>query len=151
MCVVTKEKNEELYNSLFPEDVETITMTKEDYDRNIEQLLVEKLELEYKYNLMKKNAYQLAIKIDKAIEYIEEKYITFFDNVNPLILLDKEDFNKILNILKGEDKKATVELIDDKGNKKEVNFKTIELKYGEYLKKIDGKWYVYKNKGEDKE
>ena len=97
MCVVTKEKNEELYNSLFPEDVETITMTKEDYDRNIEQLLVEKLELEHKYNLMKKNAYQLAMKIDKAIEYIKEnESVDLYDDVGSAFC------RRLLEILKGE-------------------------------------------------
>lgn len=31
---------------MIPDNVEKIIMTKEDYDRNVEQLLVEKLELE---------------------------------------------------------------------------------------------------------
>lgn len=31
---------------MIPDNVETITMTKEDYDKNVEQLLVDKIELE---------------------------------------------------------------------------------------------------------
>lgn len=100
MCVVTKEKNKELYNSLFPEDVETITMTKKDYDRNIEQLLVEKLELEHKYNLMKKNAYQLAMKIDKAINILELSS----QNKGICTQIGTDTIQSVLSILKGEDK-----------------------------------------------
>ena len=91
--------NKDKIKALFPEEVETITMTKEDYDRNIEQLLVEKLELEHKYNLMKKNAYQLAMKIDKAIKYIEN---TKFDLSDDEYDLREYDGKKLLEILKGE-------------------------------------------------
>lgn len=84
---------------MIPNNVETITMTKKDYDRNVEQLLVEKLELEHKYNLMKKNAYQLAMKIDKAIEYIE-KYIYIQPNEYGELMADA---TKLLEILQGED------------------------------------------------
>ena len=43
---------------MFPDDVETITMTRQDYDRNMENLIYENIELKQR--------------IDKAIEYIEE-------------------------------------------------------------------------------
>ena len=85
---------------MFPEDIETITMTKEDYDRNVEQLLVEKLELEHKYNLMKKNAYQLAMRIDEAINYITEEITKGTD----VYCEEKVDGIIVLEILKGSDK-----------------------------------------------
>lgn len=49
---------------MIPNDIEMIVMTKKDYDRNVEQLLFEKLKLEEK--------------IDKAIEYIKKAFPTDF-------------------------------------------------------------------------
>lgn len=43
---------------MIPDNVETITMTKADYDRNVEKLLLDKLELEQR--------------IDEATEFIKE-------------------------------------------------------------------------------
>ena len=53
-------------------------------------------ELIVKYNIMKENAETLAKRIDKAIEYLLDKYIT--GN------LSDNEVNKVCKILKGEDK-----------------------------------------------
>lgn len=39
---------------MFPEGVETITMTKENYDKNVEQLLLDKSKLEIMWTELKK-------------------------------------------------------------------------------------------------
>ena len=76
--------NENNIKALFPEDVETITISKNDYDRLYGQLTYENIILQSK--------------IDKAIECLENlkaefelyNYITDFDN----------KMNKPINILK---------------------------------------------------
>lgn len=74
---------------MIPDDIEMIIMTKEDYDRNVEQLLVDKLKLQDR--------------IDKTIEYtkrfVNGKYsrIDTFENVEVVL-------QTILQLLKGEDK-----------------------------------------------
>lgn len=65
---------------MFPDDVETITMTRQDYDRNMENLIYENIELKQR--------------IDKAIEYIEEY------NSNNM----EYNTKTLLDILKGSDK-----------------------------------------------
>lgn len=48
---------------------------------------------------------KLQQRIDKAIEYIEIKYLSKLDDFEkPFILTDKNDWNKLLEILKGSDK-----------------------------------------------
>lgn len=72
---------------MIPDNVEKIIMTKEDYDRNVEQLLLEKLELEQR--------------IDKVMKYIKENYfhysIDFGEKLNGV------NANKVLDILKGSE------------------------------------------------
>jgi len=70
---------------MFPDNVEMVIMTKKDYDRNVEQLLLEKIESQER--------------IDKAIEYITP--IVELDND---IMLKGTMLKPVLEILKGEDK-----------------------------------------------
>ncbi len=49
--------NKDKIKALFPEEVETITMTRQDYDRHMENLIYENIELKQR--------------IDKAIEILE--------------------------------------------------------------------------------
>lgn len=76
---------------MFPDGVETITMTKEDYDRNVEQLLYDKINAE--------------LKIDKINQYLEEYFI--FDDKNgeyyQIHTFDKDNAKELHDILK-EDK-----------------------------------------------
>lgn len=55
--------------------------------------------LKNKYNITRDNFYALAKRINKAIEYIKEHY-----NYENFTYLSDEDTNKLLEILKGEDK-----------------------------------------------
>lgn len=75
--------------------------------------------------------------ITKALYFIESEDLSYFPNEE-----------KLIDILKGDNKKTTIEIVDDKGNKKEVDFGIVELKDGEYFKKINGKWYIHKNNKE---
>ena len=68
---------------MIPDNVEKIIMTKEDYDRNVEQLLLEKLELEQR--------------IEKAIKYIKENY--FHYSIDFEEKLNGVNANKVLEIL----------------------------------------------------
>ena len=75
---------------MIPDNVEKIIMTKEDYDRNVEKLLLDKLKLEQK--------------IDKAIEYIKqcggmELVNNYSFPTKPII--DKEAKQELLEILGG--------------------------------------------------
>ena len=72
---------------MIPDNVEKIIMTKEDYDRNVEQMLLEKIELQQR--------------IEKAIKYIE-KNIPFWEEWHYDMCIDTEDMKKIINILRGE-------------------------------------------------
>lgn len=74
-------------NILFPEGVEKIIMTKDNYDRNVEQLLLEKLELQDR--------------IDKAIEYLKDN-ACYNDMGNFNDDLDYDKCGDLLEILKGE-------------------------------------------------
>ena len=71
---------------MIPNDVEMIIMTKKDYDRNVEQLLLDKLNLEDK--------------IDKVIEYIKENY------TNGDGTCWHEGFKPILSILGDEENES---------------------------------------------
>lgn len=78
---------------MIPDDVEKIIMTKGDYDRNVEQLLLDKCKAELEVE-------RLNNIIGEAIEYIEERY-------NGEVLthtFDKCNVGELLNILKGVDK-----------------------------------------------
>ena len=70
---------------MIPDDVEKIIMTKEDYDRNVEQLLYDKINAEQEVE-------RLNNIINKGIEYILGNDLDNFDNINNL-----------LNILKGSE------------------------------------------------
>lgn len=66
---------------MIPEEVETIIMTKKDYDRNVEQLLLEKIELQQR--------------IDRTIEELKLW--------QPEIKALKMEKNYLLDILEGKD------------------------------------------------
>ena len=79
--------NENNIKVLFPEGVETITISKNDYDRLFGQLTYENIVLQSK--------------IDKAIEYIEkEKYVSADENCE---IIAGYHIDELLDILK-EDK-----------------------------------------------
>jgi len=80
---------------MIPDDVEKIIMTKEDYDRNVEKLLLDKCEAELEIE-------RLNNIIDKAIEYIK----TFSGESNNFCL-DYHEINDLLNILQGEDENVS--------------------------------------------
>lgn len=94
---------------MFPDDVESITMTRQDYDRQMENLIYKNIELKEKYEnslyVLNKNldtTNKLIARIDKAIKYIE-KYgeecgngEQYFTTSTPITYL--------LDILKGSDK-----------------------------------------------
>lgn len=83
--------NENDIKALFPEGVETITISKNDYDRLYGQLTYENIILQSK--------------IDKAIEFINSKHNWYGDEEedNEDYLFELEDFEQLLSILK-EDK-----------------------------------------------
>ena len=68
---------------MFPDDVETITMTRQDYDRNMENLIYENVELKQRIN--------------KALEYIKNV------SNNGMFELTMEEIEEVLDILKGND------------------------------------------------
>ncbi len=70
---------------MIPDNVEKIIMTKEDYDRQAEQMLLEKLEAEQR--------------IEKAIEYIKDEYYRRDDNK----FLGEVEIDGLLAILEGKD------------------------------------------------
>lgn len=74
---------------MIPDNVEKIIMTKEDYDRQVEQMLLEKLEAEQR--------------IEKAVELIKDNYLYYEDRLEDSIV--KERYKKyiqiLLNILNG--------------------------------------------------
>lgn len=77
---------------MIPDNVEKIIMTKEDYDRNVEQLLVEKLELEQELQ-RKDNIINKAIKMceedAEAIWEYEGAYSDMFELIKD-VLQEKE-------------------------------------------------------------
>lgn len=81
---------------MFPDDVETITMTRQDYDRLMENLIYENVELKQR--------------IDKTIEYIESKIQHRSYKVNDIVRkydhleMFDETIVELLDILKGSDK-----------------------------------------------
>ena len=68
---------------MIPDDVEKIIMTKEDYDRNVEQLLYDKIkaeqEIERLYSIIK-----------EVREYVDNHYLLPIDK-GLLEILDKEN------------------------------------------------------------
>ena len=75
---------------MIPDNIETIIMTKKDYDRNIEQLLLEKIDLQQK--------------IDKAIKYIEGQKPWWEEWHYDGSDIDIEhDINTVIRILKGSE------------------------------------------------
>lgn len=79
---------------MIPDNVEKIIMTKEDYDRNVEQLLLQKLELE--------------VRIDKAIEYI--KNVMAHNSSN-----DIASRRKLLEILRNKEQEEYTLTKDENG------------------------------------
>jgi hypothetical protein len=78
---------------MFPDDVETITMTRQDYDRHMENLIYENIELKQR--------------IDKAIEYIEtwcyDEYSIAIKTGDKTCSSEPKAIDKLLDILKGSD------------------------------------------------
>ena len=85
---------------MIPDNVEKIIMTKEDYDRNVEQLLVDKCKAEQEIE-------RLHSIIKEVREYIKEKYDyilgddTFLDHDERI---DRKQIKHILEILDKVDK-----------------------------------------------
>ena len=77
---------------MFPDGVETITMTKEDYDRNVEQLLYDKINAE--------------LKIEKTIKYINKHCVN--EKISKEVgykcytMADTNELENIIKILGGE-------------------------------------------------
>lgn len=84
---MNKEEALKQYKSLFPDNVEVIVLTKEDYDRQLGQLQFE--------NII------LRDRIQKAIEYIEWN-LDVNEEVIEYINFDG-NFKKVLDILKGSE------------------------------------------------
>ena len=78
---------------MIPDNVEKIIMTKEDYDRNVEQLLYDKINAEQeveRLNNIIKEAIKRSDELANEIEDLEGSYSYMFI--------------EIINILKGDDK-----------------------------------------------
>ena len=99
---MNKEEALKQFKSMFPEDIEAVVLTKENYDNylgikeyeNIQlKQIIEELELENKC---------LNKKIDTAIEYIEKNIVedAEYEGYMQCRATEKE---KLLNILKGEE------------------------------------------------
>ncbi len=96
--------------ALFPENVEKIIITKNDYDRLTGDLTLENIELKQEIERLtfestkwESKFYDEAKKVDKAIEYIEKNVWSCYilDDEKELIETDSEE---LLEILKGVDK-----------------------------------------------
>ena len=120
----------EIFNELYDDATEEIERLKEEYmilqnasdeveeekDREIERLqdLCNKYEKEHKttYEIWKKDIYlynSLVDRIDKAIEYIENNFISYedsrtFGGLGEEIDIQVKETRELLNILKGVDK-----------------------------------------------
>lgn len=60
---------------MIPDDVEAVIMTKKDYDRNVEQLLLEKIELEVIMNRLEdklREIYEMYIEDTNVDEWIDK-------------------------------------------------------------------------------
>ena len=68
---------------MFPDGVETITMTKENYDRNVEQLLYDKIDAQQRCEYLESILKEIANYVDKM------SYASVVDN-------PKKDLIKIL-------------------------------------------------------
>ena len=82
---------------MFPEDVETITMTKKDYDRNVEQLLFKKIEAEQEIERLHsiiKEVKEYIKNLRDDDEYLEELHFSYDDKYKLLEILDKENNNE---------------------------------------------------------
>lgn len=84
---------------MIPDNVEKIIMTKEDYDRNVEQLLVDKCKAELEVE-------RLNNIIDELEKYIktEAKIELYKDKTAFRTFADSDDILKKLNELKGDNK-----------------------------------------------
>lgn len=100
---MNKEEALKQYKSLFPDNVEAIVLTKENYDMQLGQLQYENIELKLELESLKKEWEDFLtktpsnIKVEKAIEYIET-YIDFEDSSK---LETKKELKDLLDILKG--------------------------------------------------
>ena len=100
---------------MIPDDVEKIIMTKEDYDRNVEQLLYDKInaeqeierlnkarEIDIEYNkYLQKEIIRLNNIINELEKYINEEYI--YDELG-MKMFDASTLQDKLQELKGSDK-----------------------------------------------
>ena len=75
---------------MIPDDIEKIIMTKDDFDRNIRQLLSDKIKAEMEVE-------RLNIIINRAIEFIE-KEDEWIKNIDYKIIKTED----LLNILRGD-------------------------------------------------
>ncbi len=92
---------------MFPDGVETITMTREDYDRNVEQLLIDKCKTEIEIEELNKNATHLIELHKKTLE--ENKRLNNIINELEKWLYERSEYTNFgvvidkLQELKGSD------------------------------------------------
>lgn len=111
---MNKEEVIKQYKSLFPDNVEAIILTKEEYDKQLGKLQYENIELKLELENLNKEWEDFLtktptyIRIEKAIEYIEnndlyEEVIDDLFEENPIYLGAncEKARNDLLNILKG--------------------------------------------------
>ena len=88
---------------MIPDNVEEIIMTKEDYDRNVEQLLYDKINAEQEIERLNNIINELKKKITKAIKLLN-KYRNRKDTYC-LWCMDYGDNAEVIKILGGEVRK----------------------------------------------
>ena len=82
---------------MIPDNVEKIIMTKEDYDRNVEQLLFKKIEAEQEIERLHsiiKEVKEYIKNLRDDDEYLEELHFSYDDKYKLLEILDKENNNE---------------------------------------------------------
>jgi len=96
--------------ALFPENVEKIIITKNDYDRLTGDLTLENIELKQeierlnKENTILRQNSQYLVKQNDELEEVINKAIEYIEQHNDYFLL-KREVKELLDILKGDDKK----------------------------------------------
>lgn len=91
---------------MIPDDVEKIIMTKEDYDRNVEQLLLEKINAEQEIERLNNIINELEKLLDENVEltYVHNGKRQANKTLTEGGLLFRDYIKEKLQELKGEDK-----------------------------------------------
>ena len=103
---MNKEEAIKQFKNYFPDGVETIVLTKEEYDKQLVKLQYENIELKLE-NLKKEWEDFLAktpsnIKVEKAIEYIENNFLYHYGSYEEPIVFEDNYIQDIVDILKGK-------------------------------------------------